>query len=139
MSTRILALVGSLRSGSDNLRLAEAAASSRPAHLGRIFDRPGRCRLVQRRHDQPGPSRPPTGLRAEVQSADALLLVTPEYNGTMSAALPNAIDWISRPSAPASSPGNQWLSSEPHTASTAGYGRTTTRASQHASRGKCPR
>ena len=36
-------------------------------------------------------------LRAEVWSADALLLVTPEYNGTMSAALKNAIDWISRP------------------------------------------
>jgi NAD(P)H-dependent FMN reductase len=37
-------------------------------------------------------------LRTEVESADALLLVTPEYNGTMSAALKNAIDWISRPS-----------------------------------------
>jgi NAD(P)H-dependent FMN reductase len=36
-------------------------------------------------------------LRAEVQSANALLLVTPEYNGTMSGALKNAIDWISRP------------------------------------------
>jgi NAD(P)H-dependent FMN reductase len=47
--------------------------------------------------DQPGVVAAADRLRAEVHSADALLLVTPEYNGTMSAALKNAIDWISRP------------------------------------------
>jgi NAD(P)H-dependent FMN reductase len=36
-------------------------------------------------------------LRSAVRSADALLLVTPKYNGTIPATLKNAIDWISRP------------------------------------------
>jgi NAD(P)H-dependent FMN reductase len=32
-----------------------------------------------------------------VRAADRVLAVTPEYNGTMPAALNNAIDWLSRP------------------------------------------
>ncbi|GAA3309096.1 hypothetical protein GCM10020295_72800 [Streptomyces cinereospinus] len=36
-------------------------------------------------------------LREAVGSADALLLFTPEYNGTIPAVLKNAIDWLSRP------------------------------------------
>jgi NAD(P)H-dependent FMN reductase len=98
MSTRILALVGSLRSGSDNLRLAEAAAKLAPSGISvEIFDSLADVALYNEDHDQPGAVAAADRLRAEVQSADALLLVTPEYNGTMSAALKNAIDWISRP------------------------------------------
>src|SRR5699024_1676412 len=36
-------------------------------------------------------------LRDLVGDADAVLAVTPEYNGTMPAVLNNAIDWLSRP------------------------------------------
>jgi NAD(P)H-dependent FMN reductase len=98
MSTRILALVGSLRSGSDNRRLAEAAAKLAPSGISvEIFDGLADVALYNEDFDQPGCVAAADRLRAEVQSADALLLVTPEYNGTMSAALKNAIDWISRP------------------------------------------
>lgn len=98
MSTRILALVGSLRSGSDNRRLAEAAVNLAPSGMSvEIFDGLADVALYNEDIDQPGAVAAADRLRAEVQSADALLLVTPEYNGTMSAALKNAIDWISRP------------------------------------------
>jgi NAD(P)H-dependent FMN reductase len=98
MSTRILVLVGSLRSGSDNRRLAEAAAKLAPSGVSvEIFERLADVALYNEDFDQPGAVPAADRLRAEVQSADALLLVTPEYNGTMSAALKNAIDWISRP------------------------------------------
>lgn len=36
-------------------------------------------------------------LRAAINSADALLLATPEYNGSIPGQLKNAIDWASRP------------------------------------------
>jgi NAD(P)H-dependent FMN reductase len=98
MSTRILALVGSLRSGSDNRRLAEAAVKLAPNGVSvEIFEDLADVVLYNEDNDQPGAVAAADRLRAEVQSADALLLVTPEYNGTMSAALKNAIDWISRP------------------------------------------
>jgi NAD(P)H-dependent FMN reductase len=98
MGTRILAVVGSLRSGSDNRRLAEAAVKLAPSGVSvEIFDGLADVALYNEDVDQPGLVPAADRLRAEVQSADALLLVTPEYNGTMSAALKNAIDWISRP------------------------------------------
>ncbi len=86
MSTRILVLVGSLRSGSDNRRVAEAAVKLAPSGISvEIFDSLGDLALYNGDHDQPGVVVAADRLRAEVQSADALLLVTPEYNGTMTA------------------------------------------------------
>ncbi|MBN8899514.1 MAG: NAD(P)H-dependent oxidoreductase, partial [Rhodospirillales bacterium] len=36
-------------------------------------------------------------LRSRIAAADALLIVTPEYNGSIPGLLKNAIDWASRP------------------------------------------
>ncbi|MBJ7347611.1 MAG: NAD(P)H-dependent oxidoreductase [Thermoleophilaceae bacterium] len=36
-------------------------------------------------------------LRTAIRDADALLIATPEFNGTIPGALKNAIDWTSRP------------------------------------------
>src|ERR1700761_8305832 len=99
MSTRILALVGSLRAGSYNRRLADAAAKYAPDGIDvEVFEGLGEVPFynedLDRPDDVPGPAR---ALRNAVQRTDALLLVTPEYNGGLPAALKNAIDWTSRP------------------------------------------
>ena len=58
---------------------------------------------------QRGPRRTPEelpeiarDLREAVADADAVLLVTPEYNGSLSSAVKNAVDWASRPRGAAS-------------------------------------
>lgn len=44
----------------------------------------------------PAPA-PVAAVRDEVKKADALWIVTPEYNGSVPAPLKNMLDWISRP------------------------------------------
>src|SRR5271155_3356546 len=99
MSTRILALVGSLRAGSYNRRLAQAAAKYAPEGIDvEIFEGLGEVPFYNEDLDRPGEvSVPAQALRDAVQRADALLVVTPEYNGSLPAVLKNAIDWTSRP------------------------------------------
>ena len=95
----VLVLVGSLRAGSTNRLLADAAIAHLPAGVdGTVF-----ARLAELPHyseDLDTPQELPQvarDLREAVADADALLLVTPEYNGSMSSAVKNAVDWASRP------------------------------------------
>src|ERR1700691_2987306 len=98
VTTRILAIVGSLRAGSYNKQLAEAAVKYAPDGVAvDIFDNLADVAFYNEDIDNPGAVAAADWLRVEVQSADALLLVTPEYNGSIPASLKNAIDWISRP------------------------------------------
>jgi NAD(P)H-dependent FMN reductase len=99
MSVQIVALVGSLRAGSHNRQLAQAAMQHAPAGVSvRLFEELGGVPLYNEDDDTDGQVSPAAGrLREMVAAADGLLLVTPEHNGTMPAALKNAIDWLSRP------------------------------------------
>lgn len=94
----ILVLVGSLRVGSFTKAVAHTAAAQAQArgmdvtvaeHLDALpfFN--------QDLEEQPG--REVEALREAVTAADALLVLTPEYNGSIPAVLKNAIDWLSRP------------------------------------------
>lgn len=99
MSVKILALVGSLRAGSHNRQLAEAARKHAPADVEvEIFEGLGDVPFYNEDVDTEN-STPAAALalRTAAEQADALLLLSPEYNGTMSAVLNNAIDWLSRP------------------------------------------
>ncbi|MFI2425553.1 NADPH-dependent FMN reductase [Streptomyces sp. NPDC018955] len=99
MSVRILALVGSLRAGSHNRQLAEAAIKLAPAGAEvALYEGLAEIPFYNEDLDVEG-SVPAAAvaLREAAAGADALLLFTPEYNGTMPAVLKNAIDWLSRP------------------------------------------
>ena len=99
MSVRILALVGSLRAGSHNRQLAEAAVKFAPEGASvELFEGLAEIPFYNEDIDVEG-SVPAAAakLRAAAQAADAFLLFSPEYNGTIPAVLKNAIDWLSRP------------------------------------------
>ncbi|MET9911103.1 NAD(P)H-dependent oxidoreductase [Streptomyces sp. NPDC006476] len=99
MSVRILALVGSLRAGSTNRQLAEAAVKFAPEGADvEIFEGLSEIPFYNEDIDVEGDVPAAAArLRAAAQSADAFLLFSPEYNGTIPAVLKNAIDWLSRP------------------------------------------
>ncbi len=99
MSIRVLALVGSLRAGSHNRQLAEAAVKHAPDGVTvEIYDALAEVPFYNEDLDtESGAPEPANRLRTAVSGADAVLLFSPEYNGTMPAVLKNAIDWLSRP------------------------------------------
>lgn len=99
MSVRILALVGSLRAGSHNRQLAEAAVRLAPEGVEvELFEGLADVPFYNEDIDIEGSLPAAAGaLRSAALGADALLLFSPEYNGTIPAVLKNAIDWLSRP------------------------------------------
>ncbi|MGF7124138.1 NADPH-dependent FMN reductase [Rhodococcus sp. AG1013] len=97
--SRVLVLVGSLRAGSVNRQVAETAAAVAPEGVElTIYEGLGDLPFYNEDVDVPGAMIPGADeLRAAAAESDALLLVTPEYNGTIPAVLKNGIDWLSRP------------------------------------------
>ncbi len=95
---RILGLSGSLRRGSHNERLLQAAAELLPpgAELevwDGLRDVPPFC---EDEDVDPAPAAV-ARLRADLAAADAVLIATPEYNSSIPGVLKNALDWASRP------------------------------------------
>lgn len=96
--TRVAVLVGSLRADSLNHRIAERLAAQAPE--GVVVDIvKGLGEVPFYNEELDGDTAPASAvaLREAVAAADRVLVVTPEYNGTMPAVLNNAIDWLSRP------------------------------------------
>ena len=100
---KILALVGSLRAASINRQIAELAAAVAPDGVTvTVFEGLGELPFYNEEIDpavgadveEPAPV---AALRAAAADADAALVVTPEYNGSVPAVVKNAIDWLSRP------------------------------------------
>jgi NAD(P)H-dependent FMN reductase len=100
---KVLALVGSLRAASINRQIAELAASSAPDDVTvTVFEGLGELPFYNEDIDDAmtgdaPPLAPVAALRAAAADADAALVVTPEYNGSIPAVIKNAIDWLSRP------------------------------------------
>nr|WP_312854150.1 NADPH-dependent FMN reductase [Tsukamurella spumae] len=94
----MLAVVGSLRSGSLNRELAEVVVANAPEGV-RVEIAEGIAEVPFYNEDIDGEDTPAAAaaLRERIAAADALLLLAPPNNGTVSAVLKNVIDWGSRP------------------------------------------
>ena len=94
---KVLGISGSLREGSHNKQLLEAASGELPPGVTlELFE--GLEDVPAYREDLE--SDPPAGAKAfqdAIAHADALLFATPEYNSSVPGALKNALDWASRP------------------------------------------
>lgn len=94
----VLALVGSLRAASVNRQVAELAAENAPDGISvRLFEGLGDIPFYNEEIDGADAPAAATKLREAIAEADAVLVVTPEYNGSIPAVVKNAIDWLSRP------------------------------------------
>lgn len=96
--TKIIGISGSLRQPSYNSGLLRAAAETAPEDCtvdvvsirgiplydGDVEETEGIPEIVE-------------GIKGRIEKADALLLVTPEYNNSVPGVFKNAIDWLSRP------------------------------------------
>ncbi len=94
--SRIAVIVGSIRRNSINRKLADALAQlAKPKDeytYSRIDDLP-----LFSQDLEPSPPASVTRLKGEIEAADGVLIVTPEYNRSIPGVLKNAIDWASRP------------------------------------------
>jgi chromate reductase len=97
---RVLGIVGSLRDDSHNRRLLRAAADELPPDTELVaFDGLKAVEPFDEtdEHESGGGLAGADALIAAIRDADAVLFVTPEYNGSTSGVLKNAVDWASRP------------------------------------------
>jgi chromate reductase len=96
----ILGISGSVRRGSFNTRLLEAAAELLPESVELVLWDGLKDVPPFDQDEELGPAPEPVArLRELIETADAVLFATPEYNSSVPGQLKNALDWISRPHA----------------------------------------
>ncbi len=94
---RILAIPGSLRRRSYSRALLRAAGEFAPDGVEiEIFDLE-RIPLYNEDIEERGDPDAVAELKRRIQAAGAVLIATPQYNGSLPGVLKNALDWASRP------------------------------------------
>jgi len=96
---QILGISGSLRAGSHNSDLLQAAAAAAPDGVDLVlYD--GLKEIPPYDADDDIPGDQPLVVqqfKEALDAADAILIATPEYNSSIPGVLKNALDWASRP------------------------------------------
>lgn len=99
-SPRLLAFAGSTRADSLNGKLLRLAARDCEAAGGKVTLLPGSALAIplydgdsERDHGLPEAAK---ALKRQIAAHDGLLIASPEYNGSLTPALKNALDWASR-------------------------------------------
>jgi chromate reductase len=98
LMAEVLLVSGSLRRGSYNTALLREAANALPSGVGHLW-LDGIAALPPYSEDGDVERAPAAveRLRRTIAAADAVLIATPEYNGSMPGGLKNVVDWASRP------------------------------------------
>lgn len=90
-------LVGSVRRGSFNAALARALSALAPEGVEMaILPSVALLPIYDGDVEEQGIPEPVKALGGDISAADALIIVTPEYNYSIPGGLKNAIDWLSR-------------------------------------------
>lgn len=97
---KILGISGSLRQGSFNSMALRAAQKLCPPGMSIEIADIAAIPLYNDDVRTAGEPRAVADLKAKVRAADALLLVSPEYNFSVPGVLKNTLDWMSRPPEP---------------------------------------
>ena len=97
MTRKVAVIVGSLRKGSFNRKVARAMQAMAPQSLAMEIVEIGQLPLYNEDDDQGDPPQSWVEFRQRLKAADAVLFVTPEYNRSIPGALKNALDVGSRP------------------------------------------
>lgn len=93
---KIAVIVGSLRKDSLNLKLAKALVKLAGDKIEAQFCQIGDLPLFSQDLEGDVPASV-TRFKKEIEAADGVLFITPEYNRSFSGVLKNALDWASRP------------------------------------------
>ena len=93
----VLGISGSLRQGSYNTMALRAAKQLAPPGMNITIADIRPIPMYDEDVRTAGLPAPVHALKEQVRAADAILLVTPEYNFSIPGVLKNAIDWLSRP------------------------------------------
>ena len=95
--SNVLMICGSLRKGSFNRALMNALPALAPAAM-KLTEAPSFRGFPLYDADLQANGFPPdvTALADAIRAADAVIIITPEYNYSIPGALKNAIDWLSR-------------------------------------------
>ena len=97
---KVLGISGSLRKGSLNTMALRAAQKLAPQGITVEIADISRIPLYNDDVRAAGEPAEVAALKAQVRAADAVLLVTPEYNFSIPGVLKNMLDWMSRPPEP---------------------------------------
>src|SRR5262245_20116339 len=93
---KVLGISGSLRKASFNTAALRACRELMPQGMTLEIAEIGDLPLFNQDVFDAGLPAPVKRLRDQIAAADGVLLACPEYNFSLTAALKNAIDWVSR-------------------------------------------
>jgi NAD(P)H-dependent FMN reductase len=97
--TKVIGISGSLRRGSFNTALLRAATGMMPPDAELEVQSIRGIPLYDGDVEAQGIPAAVAVLKDAIAAADAVLLITPEYNNGIPGVFKNTIDWLSRPSA----------------------------------------